>query len=109
MTLLLALACASGDAESPSDTAEAAPVVTWANFGQALMIEHCQPCHATTAPNRHDAPEAVTFDTHEDAILWKERILARATGDAPTMPPAIRLDDQDRELLETWLVRWEAQ
>lgn len=131
MTLLWLLGCAHGiaaggggpgsdDASAadtstlpPEDTGTAvdplcvdAPVVTWNNFGEGFLIENCQACHASTAPNRHGAPENVTFDTEDDVRTWKDRILARAAGDAPTMPPMGGTSADDRYLLEVWLTCW---
>jgi uncharacterized membrane protein len=104
--LLLFLAC-TGAPDDSADACAQAPVVTWDNFGQALLNEHCQPCHASAAGNRFGAPIEVVFDTHEDATTFKDAILRVATGDAPTMPPAISIGDTDRELLRVWLTCYE--
>ena len=79
------------------------PVVTWANFGAGFLLEACQGCHASATPDRHGAPEGVSFDTVDEAWAWQARILARAAGDAPTMPPLGGVTDSDRLLLEIWL------
>lgn len=131
--ILLVLACARGIAEkgdpadtgagSPGDTDSApvgetggpdpadptcdeAPVVTWDNFGRGFLVENCQACHASTAPDRHGAPIEVVFDTEGDARAWKDRILARAAGEAPTMPPMGGTSADDRYLLGVWLTCW---
>ena len=90
IALLLALAgCAEpdagGDSADPAgaDACADAPVTTWDNFGAGFVTENCQACHASTAPDRHDAPPDVTFDTEDDALRWGDRILARVTGDDP--------------------------
>lgn len=80
-----------------------APTLTWANFGNGFLIENCQGCHASTAADRHDAPEEVCFDTVEQAWSWASQILALATGDEPTMPPTGGVFDDDRQRLEYWL------
>ena len=103
--LLVLLAC-TGDPQDSGACADV-PVVTWESFGQALIGEHCQPCHASTAPNRFGAPAEVTFDTHEDVRTFSAAILRAATGDDPTMPPAISIGETDRELLEVWLTCYE--
>jgi len=95
-------------AETAVDTAsdplcEGAVALTWDTFGEALLIESCDGCHAATAVDRHDAPAEVTFDTKERAWAWAPRILARATGDAPTMPPQGGVTDDDRTRLYWWL------
>ena len=78
-------------------------MVTYANFGRSFMTENCQGCHASTTADRYDAPETVIFDTVEDCWGFKERILARSTGDAPSMPPSGGVFEDDRTLLEVWL------
>ena len=118
--LSLSAACAAGAGKNDSavgdngETGEAldpicadAPLVTWDNFGKAIMVESCQPCHASTSVNRQGAPEAVIFDTYEDVLTWKASILGRATGEDPTMPPAFPMSERDRYLLEVWLACWE--
>ncbi len=79
------------------------PVVTWANFGAGFLLEACQGCHASATPDRHGAPEGVSFDNVDEAWAWQPRILARATGEAPTMPPLGGINEADRQLLEIWL------
>lgn len=101
LTWLLAAACA--DDSGGEDLCAEAPVVTWANFGEGFMLENCQSCHAESAVDRHDAPVGVAFDTPEDIARWAERILARAAGDAPTMPPGGGTVADDREMLRIWL------
>ncbi|MFO0748509.1 MAG: hypothetical protein U1F43_23015 [Myxococcota bacterium] len=87
----------------PIDWCDDAPVLSWDNFGQGFMVENCQPCHASTAAVRHDAPDDVTFDTPADIALFRDRILLRATGPTPEMPPAGGVSLDDRALLEAWL------
>lgn len=82
---------------------EDAPVVTWNNFGQGFVKESCQGCHASTAANRYGAPEEITFDTVELCWEFAGAILATATGDAPTMPPAGGVREDDRQRLAWWL------
>lgn len=85
------------------DWCESAPVLTWDNFGAGFLTENCQPCHARLSQARHDAPEDVNFDTREDVALHRPRILVRAIGDEPDMPPAGGVSIEDRALLEAWL------
>jgi uncharacterized membrane protein len=105
--VILALLVACGT--PPADTADTAPtcddvpVVSWNDYGDALLREHCQPCHASTTAERNGAPTNVAFDTYEDVVTHRDRILAVITSDPPTMPPAMALPDADRELLVGWL------
>lgn len=117
MIALLLLGCGPGDpdaggadsADTASDTAASddpcvdAPVVTWDNFGAGFLTQHCTACHASSARDRHGAPADVTFDTEAEALAWSDRILARAAGDAATMPPQGGVSNDDRTLLGIWL------
>ena len=103
MLWMLLLACgASPDAES-ADACTDAPVVTYETFGAGFLIQYCQSCHASTAPDRAGAPADVVFDTADDAWTWRERILERAASEPPTMPPLGGTTEDDRARLRTWL------
>lgn len=80
-----------------------APVLTWDNFGAGFLLENCQPCHASGADDRHDAPRTVAFDSLERVVILRGAILDQATGPEPPMPPAGGVSDSDRALLEAWL------
>jgi hypothetical protein len=127
--LLLLLGCASKSSDPPplpdfgdegdqdtdlgGDTADTAgpepdfcddaPVLTWNNFGQGFITEACQGCHAGDTPDRYGAPEDVLFDTVAQAWDRADRILARASGDYPSMPPLGGTNADDRLRLEYWL------
>lgn len=107
---LLLAACDGGDGSStdqdpddPRAICKDAPTVTWENFGEGFIKEACQPCHATTAIDRHDAPPTVFFDTEDDVWRWAPQVVDVTTGEAPTMPPQGGVSDEDRYLLEVWL------
>jgi len=104
--LILLTACGDKTGTDTGMCAEA-PVVTWENFGAGFIVERCQPCHASTSPNRNDAPESVTFDNHEEVLGWTDRILARVLDAGDPMPPQGGVDDDDLLLLEIWLSCWE--
>jgi uncharacterized membrane protein len=105
-SLLWLWACTSAD-DSGVDTAAAycadAPAVTWASFGQGFVTEACDGCHASTAPDRYGAPEAVTFDTAEQCWAQADAIVAVATGEDPIMPPNGGVEEEDRIRLGWWL------
>lgn len=108
-TCLLALlaGCADkGGIAADTGLCADAPVLMWANFGEGFMVENCQACHASTSLDRNDAPEGVVFDTLDDVKAQVDRILARATGDDPTMPPQGGVDADDRLRLQIWLSCW---
>lgn len=66
-------------------------------------MTNCQARHASTAADRHGAPEDVVFDSREEALSLAERILSRVTGDPPTMPPGGGVSEEDREKVTAWL------
>ena len=108
MLMALWLACLSD--REPVETADTAldacadvPVVRWTNFGEGFITSACQGCHASTAPERFGAPEEVSFDDVDQTWFWKDRILARAAGEEPTMPPEGGVHDEDRQRLVWWL------
>lgn len=119
MIALVLLACEGDqeggkDKDGPDDTGTPvteelpeicvdAPVVTYDNFGKGFVTEACQPCHASTTLDRHDAPDNIVFDTEQQVWIWSGTILEVATGEEPTMPPEGGVSDDDRYLLEVWL------
>ncbi|MEC7985312.1 MAG: hypothetical protein VX278_09115 [Myxococcota bacterium] len=92
----------SGDANYDLSLCEDAPIVTWDNWAQGMIITHCQGCHASGSPQRYGAPDSVSFDTESDAIYWSDRIWIR-TVEQETMPPAGGLLEEDIYLLQVWL------
>ena len=102
IAILLLSACGDKGTNDSGLCADA-PVVTWENFGAGFMVERCQTCHASTSPNRNDAPEEITFDTEEEVLALADRILDRVLDDADPMPPQGGVDDDELILVETWL------
>lgn len=102
-SLALLLVGCGGDEASTDPACADAPITTYDNFGAGFLTESCLACHASTAPDRHGAPEDVVFDTEEQVWALSDRILAVATGDDPTMPPEGGVTDEDRARLEVWL------
>ena len=102
---VLLSACAGGASDSGVDVCADAPVVTYESFGRGFLTQDCQGCHASTVvgDDRHGAPDAVAFDDVDAAWTHAERILARASGDAPTMPPQAGTTADDRQRLVWWL------
>ncbi len=90
-------------AEVSADPCDSAPISTWDNFGQGFLRTNCQGCHAAAAPDRHGAPPGAVFDTLDDVRFFRDRIVATAAVEAPTMPPAGGVRDPDRLRLALWL------
>ena len=103
LPLLLLVACAGGvDSASAAADTDAAVTVTYADWTRGFLTGKCQPCHAATAPERHGAPEGVTFDTYEDALALAGRIEATVL-EAGTMPPSGGVTEEEAILLAAWL------
>lgn len=105
-SILGSVGCAGDDGSDAADDdvlCDGAPAADWETFGAGFFTEQCQACHASDSPDRHGAPSDVVFDTEGDVTALAERVLARATGDNPTMPPEGGVSEDDRYLLEVWL------
>ena len=96
-------ACGDKGVDSADPVCADAPVITWESQAKGLLDQWCQPCHASTAANRHGAPESVTFDTEEQAIALGARIVAVTTPPDATMPPGMDLPEEDAETLRLWV------
>lgn len=102
--LPFAAGCGGDDSSGTEETAcDGASVTTWETFGKPFLTTYCQGCHASTSPERAGAPSDVIFDTAEDAFAWKDRILARAGSEPPTMPAQGGTSAEDRERLRVWI------
>lgn len=79
--------------------------LTYDTFGAGFSANWCRGCHSSTVPEagRQMAPLGVNFDTEADVLHWQTRIRARATGDAPTMPPAGGPNVAERQQLAEWI------
>ena len=107
LILGLSVACSGEPAEDSADLfCQDAPILTWENFGEGLVVERCQSCHASGSESRNGAPEDIYFDTYEDVINHREKILRRVV-DEQSMPPQGGLDDEDILGVEIWLDCWE--
>lgn len=104
-------ACATtseGDAGSSGETlggGEESDLVTYDNFADGFVRDWCRGCHSAELgeDQRAGAPLEVNFDTEADLLEHAERMHARATGDAPTMPPAGGPSTEELELFARYL------
>jgi uncharacterized membrane protein len=102
MILALVLACgvpAPADTGSSADTGACA--VTWENWTEDFFTTYCDACHSARTPDRHGAPEGVTFDTEAETVAQIARVRARVL-DAQTMPLGGGVFDDDLVLLRAW-------
>jgi uncharacterized membrane protein len=107
LAAIAALAGCGGDPEAADPQCTDTAVLTWENFGQAFVVTNCQSCHATTAADRHGAPDSVVFDTRDDVLDQADRILARVTSDSPTMPPGGGVSAESLHKVSVWLTCFE--
>lgn len=77
--------------------------VTYAEFGESFLRQHCQGCHSSTSTNRQGAPTSVSFDSVDDVWRLSQDILRVTASESPTMPPAWTLEEEDVEMLRWWL------
>jgi uncharacterized membrane protein len=79
--------------------------LTYQNFAAPFTITWCRGCHGKDQPvaMRQHAPVGVDFDTAAEVRAAGDRLLVRATGEAPTMPPAGGPSAEERALLAEWI------
>ena len=96
--------CAANDLVKDTGTVNcsSADVPSYQEWTNGFLLSKCQPCHASTTPNRYGAPEQVTFDSYEQVEPWLESI-ARTVLEEETMPPSGGVTNEERDLLDLWL------
>jgi len=100
------LALFGGCAEAETDDSGACsdvPAVSYETFGDGFLTENCRTCHTSGQTVRQGAPDDVNFDDAASVWAIKDRVLARAAVDPPTMPPLGGTTADDRYLLRIWL------
>lgn len=101
--LLAALATGCGD-DPRVPCPDGGTTLRYDNFGQGFLEANCNYCHAAVITNRAGAPTDFTFDTLDEVLARRDRILARAAGDRPSMPPGpSKPTAADRQRLAEWL------
>lgn len=91
------------DSGSPALTpCEAAPKVTWENWGQGFFASRCGACHSPSAQDRNGAPEGIDFVTRDDLLLWERQVRA-AVLEGGTMPLGGGLTPDEVALLSVLL------
>lgn len=107
----LALAACGTDTGPPGGDDAPAPTpcetshLDYRTFGEPFLLDWCTGCHAAAIPAamRQMAPIDVNLDTLDSVRRLQDRITARATGAAATMPPAGGPSAAERALLAEWL------
>jgi hypothetical protein len=104
-TLLGVGACGGPGSDSGDRSCDRDPPLRYDNFGQGFMGKHCAGCHSSLfeGPMRKGAPPGVDLDTYANVVTWAYRVEARATGDAPSMPPGGGPSPTDLARLDEWL------
>ncbi|TPV95094.1 MAG: hypothetical protein B7733_11765 [Myxococcales bacterium FL481] len=74
-------------------------------YGDGYLRNGCRGCHSRHLEElaRHEAPEGVDFNTHDEEPAWIDRIRERATGLTPTRPAAGAPSVEHRERFRAWL------
>ena len=86
------------------DLIQCETIVTYESFGAGFIKENCQSCHSSLSENRYGAPENVRFDTEEDVLERLEDIYRVTLSEDADMPPSGGILEEDRVLLELWLI-----
>jgi uncharacterized membrane protein len=83
----------------------AGSALSYGNFGAAFFANYCLGCHSSGFPEgeRGSAPTIVNFDSIEEIQIWRRNIFVVVSGDAPTMPPGVRLSNLERTQLVEWI------
>ena len=81
------------------------PDFTYETYAKGFFDSWCAGCHSPAIPEgeRQGAPVGVDFDTHAKVVAASDRILARAIGPEPTMPPVGGGAAWERDRIEAWL------
>lgn len=79
--------------------------LTWENFGEGFMLDHCTGCHSQLLgeSQRANAPLDVDFNTQVQVQDQIDRIYARSGDANDTMPPVDTIRAEERILLGDWL------
>jgi len=98
---LFPLACGSGPGDSTGSTCPTDSALTYANFGQAFIQEHCLACH------RAGGPETPTLSTLAQ-VRANADVIDRSAAAGPKavntyMPDGASVAESERRKLGEWL------
>lgn len=98
----LGAGCAGGGGDSADTGCAHEHVITWENGGESFFRSYCVSCHSSEAPDRHGAPEYLNYDTLDGVREARRNIRQAALWDQ-VMPPGYPLDEEQREILASFL------
>lgn len=95
------MACGSGLGDPTGSTCPTTSTLTYANFGEAFMQDHCLACHSA------HGPESPKFDSIAE-IRAASGDIDRAAAAGPSavntyMPDGSSVDEAERRKLGEWL------
>src|SRR5215216_5038135 len=95
------LACGSGLGDATGSACPTEPTLTYANFGQAFMRDHCLACHSASGP---ESPKLDTLAQVQAAKGDIDRAAAAGPNGVNTyMPEGASVSEADRRKLGEWL------
>ncbi|HYQ01173.1 MAG TPA: c-type cytochrome [Polyangiaceae bacterium] len=95
------VACGSGPGDATGSTCPTTSTLTYSNFGQAFMQDHCLACHSA------NGPQSPKFDTVAQ-IRASSSDIDRSAAAGPKavntyMPEGGSVDEAERRKLGEWL------
>ena len=95
------VACGSGPGDATGSTCPTTSTLTYANFGEAFMQDHCLACHSA------HGPESPKFDSIAE-IRAASSDIDRSAAAGPKavntyMPDGSSVDEAERRKLGEWL------
>lgn len=94
-------ACGSGPGDATGSTCPQGSTLTYENFGQDFMKQHCLACHAAGGP---ESPKFDTLDQIKAAAGDIDRSAAAGPNAVNTyMPDGSSVPEADRRKLGEWL------
>jgi mono/diheme cytochrome c family protein len=98
---LASAACGGGPGDSTGSTCPTDSSLTYENFGQAFMRDHCLACHAASAPR---SPKLDSVDLVRASKTDIDKSAAAGPNGVNTyMPESGSVSEADRRLLGEWL------
>jgi hypothetical protein len=95
------LACGSGLGDSTGSSCPPEPTLTYTNFGQAFIQQHCLACHSAAGP---ESPKLDTLAQVRAASGDIDRAAAAGPNGVNTyMPEGGSVPEADRRKLGEWL------